>query len=191
MRFEMFVHNPFGTRDRYRVLFMLSDKELVDDIGQTAFSQGDVARVMDNYGHDHLAVDREHAMHQWMEVTQGENLYRVRRVINLAISEVEHMLFKWAKYDSCCDVSKDNRTELKSEYVIELRVPHSFTDTTASYLLRLIHDYVVDRVLYDWANLTYPEAATYWMQRYTEAEQNIRRCSHKCNEYHKIVPTII
>lgn len=176
----------------FRVLFIFSDAELISDIGQTAFAQGDVARVMDNYGHDHLANDREHTMHQWLDITQGDNLIRVRKSINLAISKVEHILFRWAKYDGHRhNISLDNIPKEKAEYVIELRVPDQFSDATADYLIKLIHEYIVDYVLYDWATLTYPEAAATWFQKMGDNEKEIRKCSHLSNVYHKVLPTII
>lgn len=150
---------------RLRVLFIFDKEELKYDIANIAYAQGDVARVNDNYGHDLLGDDREHLMHQWKDVCEDGNYDRVMRIEMLALSEVEQALYKYSAKAIRKDWSLDDLMDTKQELLIELRVPYGFTDVTCWYLLRLIHEYIVDRVLADWASITYPEAEMRWMEK--------------------------
>ena len=158
-----------------RVLFLYSADELKYSISNVAYAQGDVARVHDNYGHDILGDKGEAYMHQWKDVCEDGNWDRVKDVIDIAISDIEQMLYKFtATRLPMNGLSLDNLKKAEPvEYAIELRTSPQFSVTTADYLMKLIQEYIVDSVLEDWAFITYPEAAATWNAKKVETAKKI------------------
>ncbi len=50
--------------------------------------------------------------------------------------------------------------------------------TTPHLLNKLIHEFMVARVIYDWLSITHPEAARNWLDKALEAEQEINSIKH-------------
>lgn len=175
------------------MLLMYSVDEIKYDIQNVAFAQGDVARVHDNYGHDLLGDRGENYMHQWKDVCEDGNWDRVKRMIDLALSDVEQMLYRFtATVLPMNGISLDNEQCCeRKEYVLELKVTKEFSATSADYLLKLIHEYVIDSVLEDWASLTYPEAVTMWSAKKQETNRKILHASHYRMDRPMIKPSII
>lgn len=177
--------------DRARILLIFDAEELIDDIREAAFVQGDAARVNDNYGHDLLEQDREHKMHQWIDIVEDENIHRVRRVLALSLSECEQMLHKMAYRGMYDHTSTDNVEGRKREYVIELVAHRSFSENSVTYLMRLINEYMTASVLSDHAARTYPEAMQYWTAKKTDVANSIKNVATMCGVSHRVKPSII
>lgn len=180
-----------GSPESVRVLLIFDAQELLDDIREAAFVQGDAARVNDNYGHDLLEQDREHKMHQWMDVVEDDNIHRVRRILLLAMSECEQMLHKMSYFRLGQSISEDNKEPAKPEYVIELKAHSQFSENSAVYLMRLINEYMTASVLADHAARTYPEAMAYWTAKKEDTAANIRSVATMCGVHHNVKPSII
>ncbi len=59
------------------------------------------------------------------------------------------------------------------EYNIVMKIPTSMSRTTLHLLNRLIHEFMVARVIYDWLSITHPDAARNWLEKALEAEEEI------------------
>lgn len=184
-------HCGFHSPERERIMLMFDAEELLDDIREAAYVQGDAARVNDNYGHDLLEQDREHKMHQWMDIVEDENIHRVRRVLALSLSECEQMLHKMAYVGMGGHASEDNMECEKTEYVIELRAHREFNQNSVTYLMRLINEYMTASVLSDHAARTYPEAMEYWTAKKVDAAASIKNVATMCGVQHRVRPSII
>lgn len=57
-------------------------------------------------------------------------------------------------------------------------VPAAMSQTTLHLLNRLIHEYMVSRVMYDWLSITHPEASKNWLDKAYEAEEEINSIKH-------------
>lgn len=174
-----------------RLLFIFDLDELKFDIANPAYVMGDVARVNDNYGHDILGDNREHLMHQWKDVCEEGNIERVKRVISLCVGEVENLLFRWTRYGGGAHFSTDNQTRNVAEYVVEMKVPVSFAESTCVYLRDLIHEYIVSSVLEDWASITYPEAQPTWERKKNELRESLRRAGGTTGYVPRVKPSLL
>jgi len=175
-----------------RLLLVLSEEELRFDIANIAFAQGDVARVSDNYGHDLLGDKGEHYLHQWKDICEEGNYERVRRVLEQSMGKIEHMLTRYSAFVTHRDLSLDNvNQENRKEFVLELKVPNTFSDSNCWYLLRLINEYMTCRVLEDWASITLPEVMERWMNKRMEVEEDLKEARSNCGVHHTVQPTII
>ena len=163
-----------------RILFIYSSDELKFKISNIAFSQGDVARVHDNYGHDLLEGRSESYMHQWKDVCEDGNWERAKSLIKLSIGELEQILYKFtARKLPDAGISFDNDTSVEdNEYVIELKVSRTFSEGSAEYMMNLCEEFIVDSVLENWALITYPEAAQIWGALKADTANKIRHVSH-------------
>lgn len=181
-----------GSIPSVRLLLIMSEGELKYDIANVAYAQGDVARVHDNYGHDLLGDNNDHYMHQWKDVCEEGNFDRVRRTILIAVGDIEQMLYKFTQFALNDHTSIDNMPKEKREYIIELRVPYTFSGTTAYYLLSLAHEYIIDTVLEDWAAIAYPEAVPTWTAKKAEIAEKIKTAATTTGVHrHKVTPSII
>ena len=61
------------------------------------------------------------------------------------------------------------------EYVIELHIPIDVSRTTIHLLSRLIHEYMVYRVLADWLSIMNPNAAANWAAKAELTEREITK----------------
>ena len=59
------------------------------------------------------------------------------------------------------------------DYKIQMRVPATMSRTTLHLLNKLIHEFMVARVIYDWLSITHPEAARNWLDKASEAQEEI------------------
>jgi len=170
-------HEPFG------VVLVFGEDELLFDIGNVAFAQGDVARVHDNYGHDILGDSAQHYMHQFKDVVSDGNIERVRRMISVAISDVEYVLMKYVnKYidsvESDEEETENSAPDADTDYKLSITSWKPFSEVIANRLLKLVHEYIIDTVMDDWASLTYPEGQMAWTQKKQTTLGEITRVSH-------------
>lgn len=62
--------------------------------------------------------------------------------------------------------------------MVELHVPDTMSQTTMHLLSRLIHEYMVYRVLADWLSITNAEAAANWDAKAEAAKDEIESVKH-------------
>lgn len=125
------------------VKLVLKRKELLYDIGNYAFVEGDV-----------MPAKEEHERHQVMDVAQAGNVDLVTRTLNLAHSEVVEILYPYTKQEVEDGEVFDDELEEFEVYEIEMKIPENFSRTSLNHLRNLVHDYMVARVLYEWMKVT-------------------------------------
>lgn len=139
--------------------------ELMYDIKNLAFVEGDV-----------MATDDDHDRHQVMDIGEDGNVDRVTRVLDLAIAHCRELLFPYSRTDVGAKEERDDTFEEPEEYMIELRLPADFSKSTLDYLEKLIHEYLVYRVLMDWLSITNqrnPSSAATWGSKLESLEDEI------------------
>lgn len=114
-----------------------------------------------------MNTGESHLRHMVQDIVQGGNVDRVTRVLNLAHSAAEEILYPYTKREVSDRVLDDVLVE-PEVYKILMTVPDSFSQTTLNFLEKLIHDWLVCMVIADWFSMTYPDKASVWYQK-TEA----------------------
>lgn len=152
-------------KDTKTVTLYLSRKALVYDIENYAFIEGDI-----------MQTDDEHVKHQVFDIAQDGNVDRVSRVLNLAYDECVELLYPYTKRDIGDWKTCDNGLSALGMYEIEMEVPNSFAESTVNLISKLIHEYMVCRVLADWMSITNPKAQQSWMTKVEDLKKAIRQC---------------
>ncbi len=137
-------------------------EELLYDIRNYCFIEGDT-----------MERDDEHAKHQVFDVGEKGNVDRVTRVLDLAFAQCVELCYPYSKKELKERSSRDDELEEEEEYILRLRLPDGFSDTTVTLLEKLIHELLVYKVVKDWMSLTKPESKKAWEERIQEAEQEI------------------
>jgi len=146
-------------------------EQLLYDIENVAFVEGDVMDVQD-----------EHRRHPVIDIAQDGNVDRVTRILDLAFAEAVEMLYPYTKQTAEDAEMDDELTETES-YVVTMVVPIGFSRTTRNLISKLIHEYMICRVMEDWLSITDKPAAENWADKAQRAEEDIRsnlnaRCGH-------------
>lgn len=129
-------------------------KELLYDIRNVAYVEGDV-----------MLTDDSHDRHQVQDIGEDGNVDRVTRVIDLVVAQARELLYPYTKSDVDDSEERDDELEEPEKYVIEMLLPDDFSKSTLTYLEKLIHEFIVYRVLADWmsiANVKNPSSAQNW-----------------------------
>lgn len=145
------------------VALTFARKELLYDIENYAFVEGDVMRT-----------DNEHAKHQVFDIAQDGNIDRVNRVLDLAHAECVEMLYPYTKEPCDGEEVQDNELTVKEQYEISMLVPDDFSKSTVSLITKLLHEYMVCRVLADWMSITNPSSQSNWQSKLDSIEEQIR-----------------
>lgn len=151
--------NASSDNEEKRTITLLFDREsLLYDIGNLGYVEGDI-----------IADEAQHNKHLTFDITEDDNVDRVTRVLDLAHAMIVEYLYPFTKEEcedgfELNDVFKETPT-----YTIVMKVPKTFSKTTAKLLEQLIHEYFIDSVLADWLAITNPNAAA----KYTESAQGL------------------
>lgn len=186
MRLKYIIMEP-----RPRVLMLFDEETLKYQIANTAYIHGEAARVNDNYGHDLLENVKEQAMHQWKDICEDGNYDRVKQNIGLAVSELEQLLQKYTFVPVMDHTTRTTFEDQKLEWVIEMMVPAGFSERNVDALFALAQEYIVARVLEDWASMTFPEAQPTWNARRIDIEERIRSAARVTGVHYRVRPSII
>ncbi len=134
-----------------------------------------------------MAPDTEHAKHMVADVGEEGNVDRMTRVLDLGVSMCREMLYPWAKREIGTTAYDDTLKE-REQYVIEMNVPTTMSQTTLTLVERLVHEYLVCRGVADWLSITNPEKSETWLAKAAEAESEIRVAIHSRMERTRIRP---
>ncbi len=148
------------------VSFVFKRCQLLYDIANYAFVEGDV-----------MPAKEEHERHQVFDVIQSGNSDIVTRKLNLAHTEVIEALYPYTKKPVEDGEVFDDKLCEPEEYVVELRVPQTFSRTSLDYLRWLIHEYLVCRVLYEWmglTNLNNPTSKQNWQEKIEDLKNKMK-----------------
>lgn len=113
--------------------------------------------------------------HMVCDIGEEGNRDRVTRLLGVIHAAVIEMLYPYTKREAVEEVIVDDMWE-PEEYVVEIHVPKTFSQTTCHLLSRWIHEYMVYRVLYDWLTITdsaNTAPARHWLEKAQEAESEI------------------
>lgn len=153
-----------GSRDGKRaVRLKFLRSQLLYDIRNYAYIEGDV-----------MGEESQHARHVLVEIGEEGNVDRVARILAVAHATVIEMLYPWTRREPA-EEEIDDCLLAPDEYVVELHVPEDMSRTTIHLLSRLIHEYMVYRVLADWLAITSPEASENWAEKAAVTEKEIER----------------
>lgn len=159
--------NPGTWKQKYKKRARLSflREQLLYDIKNIAYVEGDV-----------IPTDDEHDRHQIMDIGEDGNVDRVTRVLDLGIAHCRELLFPYTRSDINAEETRDDVLTTPDEYLIELNLPDDFSQSTLTYLEKLIHEYLVYWVLMDWmsiTNLRNPGSASSWAAKLKSLEDDI------------------
>lgn len=160
-----------GENKTKRVKLIFHREQLLYDIKNYAYIEGHV------WGGESGETEEmiRHAKHTLMEIGEEGNIDRVNRILALTHAAAVEMLYPYTKEEpSDEDVICDAIWEPEN-YVIEMEVPGSMSGTTINLLSKLIHEFMVARVIYDWLSITHAEAAKNWHDKAEEARDEIER----------------
>ena len=128
------------------------------------------------YIESHVMKDEaECSKHMVSDICEEGNRDRVTRLLGVIHAGVVEMLYPFTKRDAVEEIINDDIWEPK-EYIVEIHVPITFSRTTCHLLSRLIHEYMVYKVLHDWLSITNsgdPGAAKHWLEKADEAAAEI------------------
>lgn len=142
-------------------------KELLYDIRNYAFVEADV-----------MGEEKQHGQHVLADIGEEGNVDRVTRILNVVHSAATEMLYPYTKTAVTEDEIDDRLTE-PEEYVIEMQVPVTMSETTVRLLSRLVHEYMVYLALADWLSIMSPEAAANWSAKAEATGKEIQRTKNK------------
>lgn len=137
--------------------------ELLYDIRNYAYVEGDV-----------MPEGGEHNRHQTIDIGESGNVDRVTRLLDLVHQECVNMLYPFTKANVDDEETRSDVLEETPTYVISMSVPSDFSKTTADYLEKLIHEFMVYRVLADWLSITNPNAGERWRLRAEDALSKLK-----------------
>lgn len=149
-----------GSRE---VKLKLQCDQLIHDINNYAYIEGHV-----------MGEDDECRRHVTIDIGQEGNIDRVSRILAVVHAGVLEMLYPYTKKEVEEEVI-DNRFWEPEDYMIVLRVPETMSQTTMHLLCRLIHEYMVYRVLADWLSITKMEGAEVWAAKAEATAAEINR----------------
>lgn len=147
--------------------------ELLNDLDQYGYVEGDVMRVgdPDSDSDEHLL----HGKHQTQDITQDGNIDLVTRWLDLMLAWCREALFPWTKDPVMDNVTLDDELNETQTYSINMTVSGDFSDTTVKYLEQLIHNLLVWYVLYRWLSMTKQEGAEKWHDAAEGAKTEIKK----------------
>lgn len=152
--------------NKHTVRLMFYREQLLYDIKNYAFIEGDV-----------MGEDKQHAQHVLVEIGEEGNVDRVTRILAVVHAYVIEMLYPYTK-QAPIEEEIDNCLYAPNEYVVEMTVPDTVSRTTMHLLSRLIHEFMVYRVLADWLSITNPEAAANWAAKAAATEEEIDKAKN-------------
>lgn len=142
--------------------------ELLYDIKNLAFVEGDV-----------VPEGTEPNRHLTMDIGEAGNIDRVTRILDLIFAEVVESLYAYTNIEVEDGISKDDTFKETDVYTMYMNVDDTFSDTSAEYLEKLIHELLVARVLREWLSITYPTASEKWNLKSADILDKVRATSRK------------
>lgn len=158
-------------RKRTKTVTLTFKREaLLYDIENCAYIEGDV-----------MPEVTAHNRHQTIDIAQDGNVDRVTRILDQAFAECVEFMYPYTK-EACEKVElRDNVLSEAAEYIVNLYVDDDFSQTTVNLISKLIHEYMICRVLSEWLSITYPASQAKWEVKAEGIKDQIRtRLNARC-----------
>lgn len=152
-------------REQLQVSLMFKRDELLHDISNNSWVQSEVS-----------ASDNVNAKQELKDIVQDGNLDRVLRVLQLAHQECIELLYAYTHTDIVGGEHLDDAFADPKNYVIDMKVPTTFSRTSLEYLVHLIHEYLVCRVIEDWVSIVMPDRKVIWAEKIQDIKDKIISC---------------
>lgn len=163
--FQRCTNNGNGAQEEKRAVVLKFRRENLDySIKNYAYIESHV-----------MKDETECSKHMVCDIGEEGNRDRVTRLLGVIHAGVIEMLYPFTKREAVEETINDDIWE-PEEYIIAIHVPATFSRTTCHLLSRLIHEYMVYRVLHDWLTITNsgdPIAAKHWLDKADEAAAEI------------------
>lgn len=144
------------------VTLVFHREQLLYDIKNYAYIEGHV-----------WGEENQHAQHTLVEIGEEGNVDRVNRILGVVHAATVEMLYPYTKEEPIEDEVICDQMWTPADYKIKMNVPVTMSRTTLHLLNKLIHEFMVARVIYDWLSITHPEAARNWLDKALEAVEEI------------------
>lgn len=159
-----------------RVRIELIKEELVYDIKNTAYTYA-----------DSIVVQDPHQKHNIFDVGEDGNRDKIARLMDVAVEDCRELLFAFTKQNVLggefstndwdeCEGSPESDLDA---YYLGLTVPPSWSHTSANTLAVYAHDYIVNKVMYDWLMIVYPDGATQFATLASEVAEKIKQAANR------------
>ena len=156
-----------NTRETKNVTLVFHRAQLLYDIKNYAYIEGHV-----------WGEENQHAQHTLVEIGEDGNVDRVNRILGVVHAAAIEMLYPYTKLEPVEDEVICDKMWIPTDYKINMAIPATMSRTTLHLLNRLIHEFMVSRVIYDWLSITHPESARNWLDKALEAQEEINRIKH-------------
>lgn len=153
--------------ERRTITLVFHREQLLYDIKNYAFIEGHV-----------WGEENQHAQHTLVDIGEEGNVDRVNRILGVAHAAAIEMLYPYTKQEPIDDEVICDKMWTPDKYEIRMSVPATMSKTTLHLLSRLIHEFMVARVIYDWLSITHPEASRNWFDKAMEAAEEINSIKH-------------
>ncbi|WP_301345908.1 MULTISPECIES: hypothetical protein [Muribaculaceae] len=144
------------------VTLVFHREQLLYDIKNYAYIEGHV-----------WGEETQHAQHTLVEIGEEGNVDRVNRILGVVHAAAVEMLYPYTKEEPIEDEVICDQMWTPADYKIKMNVPVTMSRTTLHLLNKLIHEFMVARVIYDWLSITHPEASKNWLDKALEAVEEI------------------
>lgn len=119
--------------------------------------------------------DEQEAKHLLEDICEQGNRDRVMRTLGLLHAAAADLLYPYTKHAAEGSVLRDDLAE-PDVWRIEMEVPEGYSQTTLELLVRLLHEWLVYKVLFDWLSTVWPEKSAVWREKAEDIEGEIRGC---------------
>lgn len=167
------IHDPCCREGKYHLRWQyhqavieIHRDEVLYDVANIAYVEGDVAEK-----------EGSHSIHQVQDIIEDGNRDRVSRVADLAIAKCVELLYPYSRVPVEEFESRDNLPVDSDSWDIWLNLPGDVSGTTVTYIARLVHEYLVCRILWDWLSITHitnKDSASMWRVKLEEIEEEIK-----------------
>lgn len=129
-----------------------------------------------------------HTKHLVADIGEVGNSDRMHRILNLKYNECVEALHRFSHTVLRDGEEVDDRPSEDGNFLMVLRVPVTFSRTTAAYLCDLIHEYLVCSTVADWMGVVYPDKLPLWVQRAEQAKVDMKKVLGHRTRRVRIVP---
>lgn len=137
-------------------------KSLLYDIGNILYIEGDARKTTD-----------EKEKSQVIDGLIDGNIDRITRVLNLSFNEMAEWLYELCKYPMPEGIIINDVFREACCYELPIKVHDTFSKTSLIAVEEAVHEYMVDRAVYDWLSITYVDKAQIWYAKAEEMKERI------------------